>query len=168
MRKTDTLLLGSITETYVFGLTALFSPPQNNTVLRTDTPCKIIKMEIDDAAAIIAQKGLWYQVSEILSFHIRYMVHRDAMLVNKRTREVVMSYVDEIARMPDDVRKQIKMLSYIQDRSGISRSSILNIIAEMRNDNVIQTRRGGILLATLGPDDKPAPETSNRSGVLFT
>ncbi|MCS2153108.1 helix-turn-helix domain-containing protein [Scandinavium goeteborgense] len=148
LRKTDLLLLGSISEKYIFGLTGLFFSPKNETILRTDTACQMVKIEVKEAASIIAQCGLWYHVSEILSFHIKYMIHRDAMLVNKRTREVVIGYIEEIARMPDDERSKIKMLQYIQERSGISRSSIMNIIAEMRNDNVIHTRRGGILLAT--------------------
>ncbi|QKN79789.1 helix-turn-helix domain-containing protein [Scandinavium goeteborgense] len=147
LRKQDGLLLGNVKGKYIFGLNRIFCKDESDLIIRSDSVCELVIMGISEGESIISLHGLWYSVSDILSFHVRYMVCRDERLINKRSRDVVMSYIEEIRKMPDNDRVNIKMLQYIQERSGLSRSSIMNIFAEMRNEKLIITRRGGVLLS---------------------
>jgi DNA-binding IscR family transcriptional regulator len=51
----------------------------------------------------------------------------------------------EMILLPEDMRMRISILDYIQDRTHLSRSSILNVLSALKKGKYIQFIRGGYL-----------------------
>ena len=49
--------------------------------------------------------------------------------------------------LPDEARLRISILDYIQDRTLLSRSSVLNVISALKKGQYIDFKRGGYLVA---------------------
>lgn len=145
LRVTDSLLLGSTTQPHVFGFTELFSPMRYN-FLRAETDCALIRVDATLALHEIGQQGLWRAVAELSVYHTNTMVHRDIRIVNRRTPPVVHSYLRELDNLPEAKKHQVNILHYIQERTGLSRSSILNVLTSLKKNNFIDYERGGYQL----------------------
>ncbi|WP_202301807.1 helix-turn-helix domain-containing protein [Dryocola clanedunensis] len=114
-------------------------------------------LSVDNARAeqTIERFGLWRDVAELLSFHNNSMLYRDMQIVNQRTYPIVCYYLLELDRLPEATKERVNILSYIQERTGLSRSSILNIISSLKTDKCINFERGGYKLKVYGLPDEP-------------
>lgn len=59
---------------------------------------------------------------------------------------MIRSYLQEMILLPDEVRMRTTILEYIQDRTLLSRSSILNVLSALKQGKYIAFKRGGYLL----------------------
>ncbi|WP_202302081.1 helix-turn-helix domain-containing protein [Dryocola clanedunensis] len=145
LRISDGLLLGTTNLPHVFGFTEMFSPMGCN-MLRAETDCTL--MCIDTALVLpeIDKQELWREVAELCSYHTANMLLRDLKIVNQRTPPVVHNYLQELDRLPADRKYRVNILNYIQERTGLSRSSILNVVSTLKKNNYIDYERGGYQL----------------------
>jgi CRP-like cAMP-binding protein len=141
-RVTDGILVATVNEPHVFGFSELFYPLRGNR-LRAETACKLSRLEQQKAEDIIGQHGLWRDVAAVLAFHTNRMVYRDLQIMNQRTYPIVCYYLRELNALPHETKARVNILNYIQERSGLSRSSILNIISSLKTDKAINFARGG-------------------------
>jgi DNA-binding IscR family transcriptional regulator len=51
----------------------------------------------------------------------------------------------EMFLLPEENRLRVSMLEYIQDRTHLSRSSILNVLSALKKGGYIEFARGGYL-----------------------
>jgi hypothetical protein len=141
-RVTDGILIATVNEPHVFGFSEFFYPLRGNR-LRAETACKLSRLEQQKAEIIIEQHGLWRDVAAVLAFHTNRMVYRDLQIMNQRTYPIVCYYLRELNELPDETKARVNILNYIQERSGLSRSSILNIVSSLKTDKAINFARGG-------------------------
>jgi len=59
---------------------------------------------------------------------------------------VIRSYLQEMVLLPEEARMRTSMLEYIQDRTLLSRSSILNVLSALKQGQYIAFKRGGYLM----------------------
>ncbi|QKN82037.1 helix-turn-helix domain-containing protein [Scandinavium goeteborgense] len=144
-RVTDSILIATVTEPHIFGFSEMFSPLRGNK-LRAETPCLLSRLELQDATSAIEQNGLWRDVAEVLAYHTNTMLCRDMQIVNQRTFPIVCHYLRELDKLPEETKARVNILNYIQERTGLSRSSILNIISSLKTDKYINFARGGYML----------------------
>ncbi|MEL4013727.1 helix-turn-helix domain-containing protein [Dryocola clanedunensis] len=153
-RITDGILVGTVTEPHIFGFSEMFYPLRGN-ILRAETRCLISAIENHKVEQAMERHALWRDVAEVLSFHTNTMLYRDLQIVNQRTFPVVCYYLQELNRLPEETKERVNILSYIQERTGLSRSSILNIISSLKTDKFIDFKRGGYSLQVYGLPDEP-------------
>ncbi|WP_434585441.1 helix-turn-helix domain-containing protein [Klebsiella sp. R390] len=156
-RITDGILVATVVEPHIFGFSEMFYPMRSN-VLRAETQCLFSRIENHQAEQCIEQHGLWREVAEVLSFHTNTMLCRDMQIVNQRTFPVVCHYLRELDRLPDATKERVNILSYVQERTGLSRSSILNIVSALKTERYIDFVRGGYKLRI-----NALPDTAERS-----
>lgn len=144
-RVTDSILIATVTEPHLFGFSEMFYALRGNK-LRAETQCILARVDQSVAEQAIEQHGLWREVAEVLAFHTNTMLCRDLQIVNQRTYPIVCHYLRELDRLPMETKERVNILSYIQERTGLSRSSILNIIASLKTDKFINFARGGYKL----------------------
>ncbi|MRS13282.1 cyclic nucleotide-binding domain-containing protein [Enterobacteriaceae bacterium RIT691] len=147
-RIADGILVASVTEPHLFGFSEMFHPMRSN-VLRAETLCRLVQISTKDAEKAIDKHGLWRDVAEILAYHTNAMLCRDLQIVNQRTFPIVCHYLRELDRMPQETKERVNILTYVQERTGLSRSSILNIISSLKTDRYIDFERGGYKLRVL-------------------
>ncbi|MCS2172824.1 helix-turn-helix domain-containing protein [Scandinavium sp. TWS1a] len=85
-------------------------------------------------------------MAEVQAYHTNTMLYRDLQIVNQRTFPVVCHYLRELDKLPEETKARVNILNYIQERTGLSRSSILNIISSLKTDKFINFARGGYML----------------------
>jgi CRP-like cAMP-binding protein len=141
-RVTDGILVATVTEPHLFGFSEMFHPLRGNR-LRAETECHLIRVEHQEAEQAIEKNGLWRDVAEVLAYHTNSMMYRDLQIVNQRTYPIVCHYLREMDNLPEETKARVNILTYVQERTGLSRSSILNIIASLKTDKYITFARGG-------------------------
>ena len=144
-RITDGILVATAVEPHIFGFSEMFHPLRSN-MLRAETDCVLSRVETRIAEQAVEQHGLWRDVAEILAFHTNTMLCRDMQIVNQRTWPIVCHYLRELDALPDETKNRVNILNFIQERTGLSRSSILNIISSLKTDRHIDFVRGGYRL----------------------
>ncbi|MDU2881059.1 MAG: helix-turn-helix domain-containing protein, partial [Enterobacter sp.] len=71
---------------------------------------------------------------------------RDAQVLQQRTYSVIRNHLQEMILLPEETRLRTTILEYIQDRTLLSRSSILNVLSALKQGEYIAFKRGGYLL----------------------
>ncbi|MCS3408322.1 helix-turn-helix domain-containing protein [Serratia sp. AKBS12] len=152
LRVSDGLLIATAYEQTLFGLAESIQPLRCH-ILRVETPSTLLRLNASDAKAVFTAQGLWQDATVLLSYYTSYLFYRDALLVQQRTYLIIRDHLLELIKLPLDTRLRTSILEYMQERTLLSRSSILNVIAELKNNNHIEIKRGGYLLSiTTLPD----------------
>ena len=64
--------------------------------------------------------------------HTGYLFYRDDLVVQQRTYSVIRNHLEEMILLPEETRKRVSILDYIQDRTHLSRSSVLNVVSALK------------------------------------
>jgi len=142
-RKIDNLLITSENGPSIFGLSEMLGPLNAHT-LQAETRCLALKINSIRAKSHIEKHNLWKDVTKVLVFYTSIMLHRDMIIVNQRTFNTVCYFLLEIDLLPTAIRRRINIIHYIQCRTDISRSSILNAITSLKKDRLIHLERGAV------------------------
>ena len=148
LRAQDGLLLVTVYEPHLFGIAEMIQPTQGH-ILRAETESTILRVDAEQAADLFREERVWEDVSALLSYHTAYLIYRDAQVVQQRTYSVIRNHLQEMILLPEEARMRTTILDYIQDRTLLSRSSILNVLSALKQGEYISFKRGGYLL-TLG------------------
>lgn len=84
------------------------------------------------ASALFRQHNLWEEVTSLLAYHTSYMVYRDDLVLQQRTYSVIRNHLLEMMLLTEETRQRVSILEYIQDRTHLSRSSILNVLSALK------------------------------------
>ncbi|URN98543.1 helix-turn-helix domain-containing protein [Leclercia adecarboxylata] len=145
LRASDGLLIVTVYEAHLFGIAEMIQPTKGH-ILRTESESTMLRIDANQASEIITQRGLWADVATVLSYHTAYLFYRDALVVQQRTYSVIRNHLLEMITLPEQTRMRISILDYIQDRTLLSRSSVLNVISSLKKEGYIDFKRGGYLL----------------------
>jgi len=145
LRASDGLLLVTVYEPHLFGIAEMIQPTQGH-ILRAETESMLLRVDADEAAVRFREQGVWEDVAAVLSYHTAYLIYRDAQVVQQRTYSVIRNHLQEMILLPEEARMRTTILDYIQDRTLLSRSSILNVLSALKQGKYIAFKRGGYLL----------------------
>ncbi len=144
LRMSDGLLMITVYEGHIFGVAEILQPMRGH-VLRAETECSLSRIDAEEALQIFREQNLWEDVTSLLAYHTAYLAYRDALVLQQRTYAVIRNHLMEMILLPEDMRMRISILDYIQDRTHLSRSSILNVLSALKKGKYIQFIRGGFL-----------------------
>lgn len=145
LRASDGLVVVTVYEPHLFGIAEMIQPTQGH-FLRAERESTILRIDADEAAALFRARGVWEDVAALLSYHTAYLIFRDAQLLQQRTYSVIRNHLQEMILLPEEARMRTTILEYIQDRTLLSRSSILNVLSALKQGEYIAFKRGGYLL----------------------
>ncbi|CAI2031460.1 MULTISPECIES: helix-turn-helix domain-containing protein [Serratia] len=144
LRSSDNLVLAKICDPHIFGIAEIFQSQRSHS-LRPETKSTILKIKAEKAKEIFDEQNLWRSTTELLAYHTAYLGYRDGIVLQQYTYSVVRDHLIEMMTLPEESRRQITILRYIQERTYLSRSSILNILSTLKKAGHIVYARGGIL-----------------------
>ncbi|VTN11999.1 putative DNA-binding transcriptional regulator [Raoultella terrigena] len=119
--------------------------PSRSHGLRAEIPSDVLRIDSDRAIQLFREHDLWEEVTSLLAYHTSYLVYRDDLVLQQRTYSVIRNHLMEMLLMPDETRLRVSILEYIQDRTHLSRSSILNVLSALKKGGYIEFARGGYL-----------------------
>lgn len=144
LRASDGLLMVTVYDAHLFGVAEMLQPMRSHG-LRTEVESTVLRIDGDVAIRIITEKNLWQDVTALLAYHTAYMAYRDTLVLQQRTYSVIRNHLLEMILLPEETRMRTSMLDYIQDRTHLSRSSVLNVLSALKKGKYIQFIRGGYL-----------------------
>ncbi|HDS5593155.1 TPA: helix-turn-helix domain-containing protein [Enterobacter hormaechei subsp. xiangfangensis] len=150
LRITDNLTLGTVYQPHIFGLAEMFSF-QHTCYLSPQKHSTFLHIETSKARSIFTKKELWQDVAILLSYHTAYLNYRDNMNLQSRAYLVVRNYLSEIIQLPYEKRMKTSVLQYIQERTCLSRSSILNPLRVLKRKHYISLMHGCFLIDIHAP-----------------
>lgn len=145
LRSSDQLIIVTVCKSHLFGMTEA-THLLRFLFLRVDMKSTIFRINLSQAHKIFTEQELWQDVSIFLSYITSYLCYRDALVYQKNTYSVVRNQLLEIYKLSLNGDFKTPILQYIQDRTHLSRSSILNVIANLKAGGFIKTSRGGCLI----------------------
>ncbi|AFJ48868.1 winged helix-turn-helix transcriptional regulator [Shimwellia blattae] len=146
LRESDKLLLVTVFEPYIFGIAEMIQPV-NSHIMRTESEVTLLRISAEKAHQLIQQHQLWEDIASILAYNTAYLVYRDVLTLQQGTYNIICNHLRDMILLPEEMRSKITILKYIQDRTHLSRSSILNIISSLNKNHYISYRRGGYLIS---------------------
>ena len=144
LRASDGLLIVTFYEPHLFGIAEMIQPVRGH-LLRAETESTILSINAKMAMDIFRQHQVWEDVTALLSYHMAYLFYRDALLMQQSTYSVIRNHLQEMGQLPEETRMRMSILEYIQERTHLSRSSILNVLSALKSGNYIEFKRGGYL-----------------------
>ncbi|ENF8881595.1 helix-turn-helix domain-containing protein [Citrobacter freundii] len=144
LRSSDGLLIVTVYEPHLFGLAEMLQPIHGH-LLRAETESTILRVDAHKARELFHKNGLWEDVASIVSYHTGYLFYRDDLVVQQRTYSVIRNHLEEMMLLPEETRQRVAILDYIQERTHLSRSSILNVVSALKKGGYIDFERGGYL-----------------------
>ena len=169
LRASDGLVVVTVYEPHLFGIAEMIQPTQGH-LLRAERESTILRLDADKAAELFRAEGVWEDVAALLSYHTAYLIFRDAQVLQQRSAHwipdtlrlnvttekknlkrsiacfVIRNHLQEMILLPEETRLRTTILEYIQDRTLLSRSSILNVLSALKQGEYIAFKRGGYLL----------------------
>lgn len=148
IRAFDGLVIATSYDTNLFGLAESLQPMRSH-FLRADTACNILKVDVAEAHKRLTATGLWQDATEIVSYYTGYLFYRDALVLQQRNYAIIRGHLLELIKLPYESRMRVTILEYIQERTHLSRSSILSVLTALKEGNYIGYKRGGFLLEVI-------------------
>ena len=153
LRAADGLVIATVSGQNLFGIAESIQPLRSH-ILRVETECTMLRLDASLAHEIITQEGMWKDIAVILAYYTTHLFYRDSVVVQQRTYSIIRGHLIEMNRLPEDSRLRTSILDYIQERTHLSRSSILNVMFALKNGGYINIKRGGYLLAVINLPEK--------------
>lgn len=144
LRAPDGLLIVTVYEAHLFGIAEMIQPVRGH-MLRAETESTILRVDAEKARDLFTRQGLWEDVAALLSYHTAYLFYRDSLVVQQRTYSVIRNHLQDMILLPEETRMRQSILDYIQERTHLSRSSILNVVSALKKGDYIDFQRGGYL-----------------------
>lgn len=136
IRNSDRLLMVTVYEPHLFGVAEMLQPSRSHS-LRAEVSCELLRIDYDLASALFRQHNLWEEVTSLLAYHTSYMVYRDDLVLQQRTYSVIRNHLLEMMLLSEETRQRVSILEYIQDRTLLSRSSILNVLSALKKGGIL-------------------------------
>ena len=146
LRASDGLLIVTVYDPHLFGIAEMIQPVRGH-LLRAESESTILRVDAQTAMQMFRDEGVWEDVASVLSYHTAYLFYRDALVVQQRTYSVIRNHLQEMILLPEETRMKISILDYIQERTHLSRSSVLNVLSALKNGHYIEFKRGGYLMS---------------------
>lgn len=109
-------------------------------------PNSVVKrINYDDAIAIIKQQSLFEDMLEYQSFMSDFQTYRDIIFTQGSTYKVLCLLLIELSHRSLEERLKISVISYILERSSMSRSGALKMLAELRVGKYIIMEKGKLM-----------------------
>lgn len=97
--------------------------------------------------ALRADVNLWNDIAYILSYVTKKLVARDINLGARNAYQLVRALLLDLFSQPIEIRNCVTVVNYILERSLLSKSSVMGIIAQLKRGGYVTTDRG--ILVTL-------------------
>jgi len=151
-RRHDGLLVAADRAPFIFGLTELLHYPSSYDLI-AECPCQGYSLPTESLKAEVSRMNLWHNVAQILAYFVYQLARRDNQLVAVNSYTMVRHNLLEIMSLPENVRMGINVQQFIHQRTRLSRSHIMKILADLRIGEFITIEQGRLIDIRTLPTD---------------
>lgn len=144
-RVQQQLLVGITSAPLILGLPCLQFSGMADYELMAMTPCDGYQLEVAKGAALIEKYQLWQAAFCWLSWQYRVVEMRDIQLVGRSSYSQIRESLQIMQKWESSLRARVGVMSFIQQRTRISRSVIAEVLAALRQGNYIEMDKGKLV-----------------------
>lgn len=100
---------------------------------------------VDEFVRVLDEQNQWHDVAKVLAQRMIVMSIREKEFIGTDSYPMVRSLLLELQNYPEKYRGKINVLDFVLRRTGLSRSRIMSILAELRKGGYITINRGRLL-----------------------
>lgn len=136
-RSRDNLVIATTRAPIIVGLTNVLFPLREEYYWRPQTDCLVMVIDAQVAYKIIADKNLWQSLAMVMGF-LAYRLGEYSIKSTARTSlSQITMQIHALMQEPVELRMKTSLTRYILDRTLLSRSYVMKIVAELKAANKI-------------------------------
>lgn len=144
-RTLDGMVLSSVKAPMILGLSNQLIADAEDFYFTTETITTFSVLTALEATKIIKNHGLWEHLSVFQAYVIRHLTQLNAKLTALPAYEMTRNQLINLMSEPDEIRSNITAARYIQDRTKLSRSGIMRMLAHLKMGNYIKLEKGCLI-----------------------
>ncbi|KNC91899.1 winged helix-turn-helix transcriptional regulator [Trabulsiella odontotermitis] len=141
-RIDDTFSIGVLTAPAAMGFT---QPTCEHLYLRTLEACDIATLPYERVMALVEEKKAWALMAKHIMFITNKLFLYSEMLTAPTSFEILRYQLQMLILEPESVRNSMSAYQYILDRTRLSRSSIMKMLAELKKGEYIELENGKLI-----------------------
>lgn len=145
-------VIGILRAPAILGFITLLSNALNFKIY-TVLECEIAVLSKEEAFSIIAKKNLW----EVYAKHTEVVANRlylnNLHITAPTSYGIIRNLIFELINQPDSIRNMITIERYVCEKSQLSRSGVLKILAKLKEGNYIVVEKGMLKSINRLPDE---------------
>jgi CRP-like cAMP-binding protein len=141
-RDTDEVVISRLGVPNIMGITNLLPKSDTGLFLETLSECEIAITTAEQAQKWIGELNAWELLANHISRLATNLFINNVMLTAPTAYEVMRFQLISLMREPEHVRAKISAVKYIQERTRLSRSTIMKILAQLRQGGYIELDDG--------------------------
>jgi len=118
--------------------------PQHYIFAETNCICSLIPTET--FTKIADNENLWHDIARILAHRLMVMSVREQELVGVDSYLKVRSLLIELWLYPEEYRSKINVMTFIMNRTGLSKSRTMVILSELKKGKYIEIKSGKLVM----------------------
>ncbi|WP_313082970.1 helix-turn-helix domain-containing protein [Atlantibacter sp.] len=151
IRDEDSLYLAHTTQKSIFGIVNHFHPLHHYSY-RADIESHFGCIPIPLAFEMVNKHQMWLSLMQIISYQFSNIISRDNRLTGHDSYTIIRNIILELMQLPESVRKQLPLASYIIKQTKLSRSNVMRILRDLKEGDYIDTQRGILINAKKLPE----------------
>ncbi|WP_421512499.1 helix-turn-helix domain-containing protein (plasmid) [Enterobacter sp. JS8-1] len=140
-RRIDDRMISTFSGPALVGLGNL-NRMEMDAYIKTQTPSEIAVLRMSVVHDIINSAQLWEPVAKHMMVIAGKLFHSGAQLSAPSTYDIVRTQLNELFNESPEVRENTTAERYIRDKTQLSRSGIMRILAALKEGGYIEVRRG--------------------------
>lgn len=138
-RTSDSLLILTLRAPSIVGLGV------HDAYIVTSEKCNIATITLDDVHKQIEAAGLWETLVQHMMVVTGKLFQYSKQLSAPTAYEVICNQLKELAAEPEAIRTNLSVERYIRDKTHLSRSSIMKILADLRVGGYVVIENGRLI-----------------------
>lgn len=110
-----------------------------------ETQCSGYKVPLDKFVEQCDIHDLWHDVARILAQRLMTMSAIGEELVGQDAYGSIRAILIELWLYPEDIRRQLNITTFIQQRTNFSRSRIMAVLSALKEGGYITTKKGKLI-----------------------
>jgi len=140
-RSVDGMVLNTESAPFIFGMSTQMTDPEY-LFIRTHEISEVSWMPLEVANQVIADNNLWRSLSQMLIYTVTRVYDHCTKISSLSSYDIIRYQLYELMCEPESLRHSVTIVNYIQSRTFLSRSSIMKILAQLKNGGYIHTNKG--------------------------
>lgn len=140
-RKSDDLLISTLTGPALIGLSNL-QRLEVDAYIKTLVPCDIASLKMTDVYDIIVSNDLWEVVAKHMMVLAGKLFHSNEQLSAPSAYDIVRAQLNELINEAPSIRENITAERYIREKTHLSRSGIMRMLAALKGGGFIELHKG--------------------------
>lgn len=146
------ILIYTVESPAILGIVELFYSTKERLSVQCETDCEFVLMDADVFHQMVERTRSWESIARMLAGYIIALLESHRRVIQKGTYQVMRELIVEYANLSKEARSGMLLYTYIIKRSGLSRSSVMNVLSVLNRKGYVRIKRGQLEEIVVLPD----------------